>query len=356
MGKNSKAPAAPDPYATASAESQFNRLDTYSPSGSGTRYGYTDPATGKFTPGMAPQGAQSAVTYNENPWEKAIRQALEPASVDLTKRVVTDNIANMPNAPRVQDRGTVAKSIFDRNMSLMKPGMDQASERLLTNLQARGLPVGGEAFNEALGAQSRQTNDAMMRMAMDADIAAGGEQSRLYGLDQASRQGAISELVAAMTGNYNPQNPIPSGNGAGVDYSRLVGQKYDADMAQYQQNQQNKGAAMSTIGGLAGAMIMKCSKDFKDIDPRAADLDGLADAVMNMPVQRWRYKLEYVTDVASMDDHIGCMAEDFHAATGLGDGKSIHVIDAIGVMMGALQAALRRIQILEQSKCREAMS
>ena len=72
MGKSS-APPPPDPYKTASAEAQFNRLNTYSPSGSGVRYGYTD-ASGNFVQGLAPEGSQSAVKQIERPWEASIRE------------------------------------------------------------------------------------------------------------------------------------------------------------------------------------------------------------------------------------------------------------------------------------------
>ena len=263
MGKGSSAPAAPDPYKTASAEAQFNRLDTYSPSGSGQRYGYTDPKTGTFVQGVAPEGAQSAVSATESPWEKQIRESLQPASVDLTNRIISDNISGMPDAPRAQDRGTVAKSIYDRNLSMMMPGIEKINSRLLTNLQARGIPIGSEAFNDAYGEQQRQTEDTISRLAMDADIAGGQEQSRLFSLDQASRQGAISELVAAMGGGYNPPSAAPSGNAAGVNYSGLVGQKYQADLAQHNSNQQAKAQTAGALGSLGGAMLMKSDRRLK---------------------------------------------------------------------------------------------
>lgn len=346
MGKRNKAPAAPDPYETASAEAQFNRLDTYSPSGSGIVHGYTDPTTRRFVQGVAPKGAQSAVSTIESPWERAIREALQPASVNLTRRIIRDNITNLPDAPRVEDRGTVAQNIFDRTFSMMKPGIDKSNDRLITNLQARGIPIGGEAFNEAYGAQQRETQDTISRLAMDADIAAGGEQSRLFGLDQASRQGAIAELVAAMGGGYNPPSSVPNNKSTSVDYAGLVGQKYQADMANWQQNQQNRASAMQTLGGLGGAMIMKCSQDWKTITGTTS-LDDIAEAVMHMPVHRWRYKPEHAEEAGPLE-HMGPMAEDFRDLTGLGDGKTIHVIDAVGVLLAGLKAALLRIEALER--------
>lgn len=263
MGKGSKAPAAPDPYKTAAAEAQFNRLDTYSPSGSGQVYGYTDPTTGQFKQGVAPQGAQAAVSTVESPWQKQIREALQPASVALTNRVISDNITNMPNAPRVQDRGTVAQSIFNRSYSMMEPAIEKTNSRLLTNLQARGIPIGADAFNDAYGEQQKQTQDTLSRLAMDADVAAGQEQSRQFGMDSAARQSAISELVAAMGGGYNPPSATPSGAAAGVNYGGLVGQKYQADMANFNAQQQNRTQTAGALGSLGGALLAKSDRRLK---------------------------------------------------------------------------------------------
>lgn len=345
MGKGrsaAPAPAAPDPYETASAESQFNRLNTYSPSGSGVRYGYTD-AQGNFRQGTAPQGMQAAVSTVESPWERSIREMLQPASLNLTQRMVTDNINGIPEAARVKGRGEIAQQIFDRSFSMMAPAIEKANGRMLTNLQARGLPVGGAAFNDAMGEQSRQTQDTISRLAMDADINAGNEQTRQFGLDAQARQGSISEIMAAMTGSYNPPSATPSGSAPGVNYSGMVGEKYRADSASYQNAQASKNNAMATAGNIAGTMLMKCTETAKDVSG-SLDLNAAVEAVKAMPLKVWRYKAGEGDDAV----HVGPMAEDFQALTGLGDGKTINVIDALGVLFGALKAAHLRIDLLER--------
>lgn len=342
MGK-SKAPPPPDPYETASAEAQFNRLDTYSPSGSGIVHGFTDPTTGEFRQGLAPQGAQSAQQRIESPWERQIREMWEPASVGLGNRLIQDNIEGLPDAARVTDRGDIAQQIFDRSFSLMAPGIERANERLLTNLQARGIPLGAEAFNDAYGEQLRTTQDTIGRLAMDADIAAGQEQSRQFGLDAMSRQNALSEIVAAMGGGYNPPSAMPSGQAAGVNYSGLVGQQYQQQMQQHQMQQQQNMQAMGTIGSLGAAMIMKCTEDAKQIEGNL-DAAVAARVVANLPLMVWRYK---PGEAPEAERHVGPMAEHFHALTGLGQPKTISVIDIIGILTGALQSALHRIDVLE---------
>lgn len=354
MGKGSKAPAAPDAYETAAAEAQFNRLDTYSPAGGGIVNGYTD-QNGNFVQGVAPKGSQSAVKTIESPWEKSLREMLQPASMDLTGRIISDNITNMPDAARVGDRGTVAQSMFDRNMSMMMPSIDKANSRLIENLQARGIPVGSDAFNDAYGEQARQTQDTISRLAQDSDINAGNEQSRQFGLDASARSGAISELVAAMGGGYNPPNNAPSNSAAGVNYSGLVGQQYQNQMQQYQQNQANKNATMGTLGSVAGAMLMKCTVTAKNVDGPASAHDA-AVAVMDMPIHTWRYKPEAAPEGFGTEVHMGPMAEDFRRLTGLGDGKTISVVDAFGVVLAALKSALMRLEVLERDRNGEAVN
>lgn len=345
MGKKGgSAPATPDPYKTASAEAQFNRPDTYSPSGSGIRQGYTD-ASGKFVAGVAPEGFQSAQKYLESDSERAIREALEPASIDLTNRVIADNISGMPDAARVKDRSDVAGDLFNRTFSLMAPGIDQSNSRLLTNLQGRGIPIGSEAFNDAYGDQQRQTQDTISRLAMDANINAGQEQSRQFGLDQSARSGAISELIAAMGGGYNPPNSVPSGQAAGINYSGLVGDKYKADVAQYNADQEAKMGTASALGSL-GSMLIKSTGQAKNVDG-GANLDGAATIISTIPLYRWRYKPQAAPKGDHGGPHIGPMAEDFQYMTGLGLPDRIDVVDYLGVLTAALQSALHRIEHLE---------
>lgn len=358
MGKRSNAapaPVAPDPQETARAEAQFNRLDTYSPSGSGVRYGYTN-AQGQFVQGSPPSGQQSAVMQMESPWERSIREALQPASVDLTNRVIRDTITGMPDAPRVQDRGDIAQTIFDRSFAMMMPAIEKGNTRLLTNLQARGIPIGGEAFNEAYGEQQTRTQDTISRLAMDADMAAGQEQSRLFGLDSASRQGAIAELVAAMGGGYNPPSATPSGAAAGVNYSGLVGDKYRNDMAAYESQQAQRSSTMSTLGGLGGALLMKSSRDWKN-DHGTVSIHDVADGVAKIAIHEWSYAPGiHVPGSLPGQRHVGPMAQDFQQVFGLGDGRHINVIDAFGVCMAALKSALLRIEVLERRSFGEVVN
>lgn len=356
MGKSSKAPAAPDPYKTASAEAQFNRLDTYSPSGSGVRYGYTD-AKGNFVQGVAPEGFQAAQQTVESPWEKSIREALQPASTSLMNRLITDNITNMPGTAQPKDTSALAKQIFDAGYARMAPQFEKQNNRLLTNLQARGIPVGADAFKDAYSAQQQSVNDAMQQLSLGAQEQAANEQSRQYALDSSARQNSMAEIAAMMGGTYNPPNATPSGSASGINYSGLVGQKYQADLAQYNANQQQKAQTMGALGSLGAGLLMKCSRDFKDVGPEVVDapaglkvtISDMSDAVCQLPIHIWSYKPAHAPDGDRLETHIGPMAEDFHRLTGIGGNpRAISVIDGFGVILCALKDALNRINVLER--------
>ena len=65
---------------------------------------------------------------------------------------------------------------------------------------------------------------------------------------------------------------------------------------------------------------------FETVDPRA-----ILDRVVALPIERWSYK----GDPAR---HLGPMAQDFHAAFGLGaDDRHIFALDAGGVALAAIQ-------------------
>ncbi|CAJ0860523.1 hypothetical protein AMST5_01310 [freshwater sediment metagenome] len=62
-----------------------------------------------------------------------------------------------------------------------------------------------------------------------------------------------------------------------------------------------------------------------------------------MPVEAWKYK----EGEGDGGEHVGVMAQDFKRETGLGDGKSIHVVDALGVAMGAIQELAEKVESLK---------
>ena len=88
-------------------------------------------------------------------------------------------------------------------------------------------------------------------------------------------------------------------------------------------------------GAWACSSSRETKTDFTTMNP----IDVLK-RVAGLPMTQWRYRTE-----VSGARHVGPMAEDFHAAFGLGDStKTINVMDASGVALAAIQGLYKLIE------------
>jgi hypothetical protein len=77
---------------------------------------------------------------------------------------------------------------------------------------------------------------------------------------------------------------------------------------------------------------------------QSIDRDQVLERLSTLPITEWSYR-----SGAADARHLGPMAQDFHAAFGLGsDDAHIHPVDAQGVTIAAVQALYERLQHLEQ--------
>lgn len=85
------------------------------------------------------------------------------------------------------------------------------------------------------------------------------------------------------------------------------------------------GATLLGLGAVFGS-----SREIKDIEGLVDEVKIL-ETMKTLPVGIWNYK-------GDDQKHIGAFAEDFREAFGIGDGKTINIIDALGVLMAAVKA------------------
>jgi hypothetical protein len=93
-------------------------------------------------------------------------------------------------------------------------------------------------------------------------------------------------------------------------------------------------------GGLRvnGTFVSASDREQK-VDVAAVDPEEILEKVAELPVATWRYREDPGTR------HLGPMAQDFHAAFGLGeDDRTIAVVDSDGVALAAIQGLHRRVQ------------
>lgn len=286
------------------------------------------------------------------------------------------------DATRLED------ATFQRGANRLNPVFDEQRMQIEQGLADRGIPIGSEAYSREMDRFDRSRGDALENLTLSSIGAGREEQSRLFGLALAGRgqqfgersrqfdtglaqgqfynqaQGLRSaeEMQRAQIANAIAQqqfgNDITSRNQGFNELGLLMGQSPSMPLANFQgpgaidvmgpqiaqmnaqnANRGNLFGSLLSAGTSLGSAALLSSRAFKEIDGDE-DTEALLKAIEKLPVQRWRYK-------GDQAPHVGTMAEDWRDVTGLGDGQSIAVVDAIGVMMGAMQALAKRVRQLE---------
>ena len=320
-------------------------------------------------------------------WDSAERQA------EMAAQARADVMANSAAAQQQQSRQLAAMGVDPRSgrfqgasrasnlqTALAAAGAQNAA-RDSVRQQAQGLRQGAAA----LGMQVNQTGQQASQLGMQATSA--GHQAKLAG-DSAAMQWNNLGMAARGIGNSSAnlsagsmgyqglgiglnagssamgttlgansawqQNNAIMGQGFGGAMQGYAGQAntlnslYGNQLNAWSAGQQASAASaaglMQGIGTISGAAMIASSKDYKE-DKRPVEGSALA-AVESMPVEQWKYK----DGVADGGQHIGPYAEDFQAATGKGDGKTIPVQDAIGVTMKAVQELSAKVDTLAKNK------
>ncbi len=99
------------------------------------------------------------------------------------------------------------------------------------------------------------------------------------------------------------------------------------------------GNVIGGIGLLASIAGLSNSYYKENIRP-ATNLTG---ALENVDIVKWKYLREY----GDQDEHVGALAEDFHAAFGVGNANELNALDVLGVSLGIIKEQNKRIEQLE---------
>ena len=251
-------PEAPDPYETASAQGGMNRdtaitqmqlngVNQVNPFGSVT---YQQTGQNSFTDsqGNVVSTPQFTQTTTYSPEQQAIFDATQGAQ---------GNLADLAQSQSGFLKDYMAKPFEFNNSDAEKWAYDLASPRLLqqqgqndaqlrTVLANKGIREGSAAWNAEMGRMTNANTDQMNQLALTG-------RSQAFSEALAGRNQPINEITALMSGSQvsNPaqmSGATPQAGVGGVDYTGLVNQKYQADLAQSQ-------AAMGGLFGLASAGV-----------------------------------------------------------------------------------------------------
>ena len=251
-----KSPKAPDPYATAEAQAQFNQntavqqqllnfVDQSNPYGS-VNYNQTGTSTFTGADGKVYTVPKFSQTTSFTPEGQAIFDKTLTAQNNIAQ-IAADQSGAVQEAlsnPFEFNNQDAADWAYDLGASRILPQQQQQTEALRSRLINSGLRPGTAAYDREMTRMQQGNTDQMNQLMLT---------GRRQAFDEAltTRQQPLNEFNALLS-QSQLQNPgsaspgAPQTSVAGVDYSGLVSQNYQAKMAQHN-------AMMGGLFGLAGA-------------------------------------------------------------------------------------------------------
>ena len=231
----------------------------------------------------------------------------------------------------------------------------QAVNELLSNAglanQARQSSINESALQAQFGAGARQqaVNEQQTQASLANQARAAAIQEQLLG-----RQVPLQELqtYAGFAPGLGMQQFLgtPNYQVAPADVTGATNNQFNAQMNAYNQAQQRQSSNIGALAGVGGAIAgalpwatWLSDRDSKrDVQP--VNAEAVLDMVRMMPTSEWSYKPEAQAMGQPGGRHIGPMAQDFRRITGKGDGRSIPVVDAFGMLLTATKALADKVE------------
>lgn len=388
MCGGSKPPPAPDPYETAEAQAKFskeaaieqarlNAVDQSGPFGSTTFKRREDGTPYEQTVNLSPQVRAwlDSQFGSSTKLQDATGRQLDflptdrfqlPGDIDATG-YARDAFGDAVLDPSRFDTSSIAQTSYDQAKSLFQPDIDSARKQMEIKLAQRGVGPGDEIWKDEMDRLDRQANQAYAGASRQATLDAGNEQTRAmnnavtarnFGNNQyqtnlsnqlLERNQPFSEAAALMGSTPSFQTPsfmnTAQSNIAAPDFIGATNSAFNAQMQNYNANQQNRAGTMNTIGQLAGtALSMFSDERLKDDIHPTDEEDGerVLMLIQGMPISEWQYSDEARESMGLPGGrHVGPMAQDFAEAFG-GDGSTINLGDAVSRLMQAVKALDKR--------------
>lgn len=253
-----KAPKAPDPVATAAAQSGMNTdtavsqqlvnmVNQQGPWGSTT---YSPTGSTSFTNSQGQQVTIPSFTQTTtySPEQQAIFDRTTEAQTNLADLAASQSkkIGEYLDKPFSFNNQDAADWAYDLASSRIRPQQQQNRQALDTRLVNAGIRPGSEAYAREMQRLDQADTDQMNQLALTG-------RSQAFGEALQTRSQPINELSAFMSGSQI-QGPnagfsaTPQASVGGVDYAGLVNSNYQAKVGQ-------QNALLGGLFGLAGAGV-----------------------------------------------------------------------------------------------------
>jgi hypothetical protein len=289
-----------------------------------------------FGPGMdrssfklARQGAQDQGNAARDT-EIGIADSVRGGRMDASKFLSGQNLslADMTAKNKLSGYGAAGEMDINRN---------KAIEDAMARSAGIDLDTQGQITGARLGASTAKGQDARARQSIGAasGAAAGAradankrwasqmaQEDRMFGA-----RGLSDTYTAAPTELMFNQNLLRDYR---KDFNEVNQQNVQNRLGSGQVQGSWQGDNWTKLG--VGAMGMMSSRELKEniieLDPKQ-----VKEALKTLPIYLWNYK-------EGGPRHIGPMAEEFHEAFGVGDGKTLNLVDVMGVLLAAQKSAI----------------
>jgi hypothetical protein len=283
LGKSSpKSPPAPDPVATAAAQTASNKetaywnavlnnVNQFTPYGNIT---YQQEGDGVYNPDKPPQFTSTITLSPEQQaiYDTMVSQDRQLQNLGGQQISRIEQAVNQPysfdgigNEVREADVLQAQKNAEEAIMSRLTPQFGRDEEAMRTRLINQGITQGSEAYNREMEGFGQTKNDARIQALLAANQYGGDLQNqtlqrRNQGIQEytTQRTAPLNEYIGFTSGTQvqNPQfQNISYGGAAPVDYAGLVNNKYQADMANYNARVAGRNSAIGGIFGLGGSLL-----------------------------------------------------------------------------------------------------
>lgn len=348
-GGGSSPPPAPDPNATAAAQAaankeaaisqaQINMVNQNTPYGSleYSQRGTADDGTPQYTATQKlaePQQQMLDLTNQAGvKYGQTANTQLDAVSSRLAQPLDYTSLGAAPVANEA-----TRTAVRDSMLSRLEPQFQKDESALRTRLANQGIvDPSSQAFQAEMDSLTRARNDARLA----ADMQAGGEMSRVFGLESTARDKAINEMVqqrqvplnelAAMLSGTQVQGPqfvnTPQQNIGAAPVMESVYGSYNGQMNAYNAKLQADAANTAGLYGLLGSGAMAGAFAFSDFRLKR-DIEWIGRLGSGLNVYRYRY-------LWSDDIEIGLMAHEVrkvkpHAVKRVGGFDAVNYAEAL---------------------------
>lgn len=271
-------PPAPDPRVVAEAQTKSNR-ETAIANANLNRYNQYGPQ-GSVEWKVVGTNEDGTPRYEQNTTYSQGEQQVYDTGLALRQKmgdIGTSSADRLGNILQQDFRvdPAVEQKLYDMGRQRLDPRFEQQRQSLEQQLANKGISMGSEAYDRAMGQFGQTQNDAYNNLAL-------GGREQAYKEAVFERQNPFNEVNALMSGSQvaNPWlGPQQQTNQANTDVAGIENQAFQNRMGIYNAEMQQQNAMMGGIAGLAGnAMRFMPWSDVRlktDIVPIGRDDNGL---------------------------------------------------------------------------------